>query len=222
LSARSAFFAGLVWLQPDLDLSPEESFKIFLAHPVPLLFAPFGAAFVGLFAVLALAIRLSRVPARDYLGLKWPPVRDLIIGVVGLVALSIPILLINQFVGPLQSKSYMVNTYHSSIASGLLPALVAAILIVAPLSEEILFRGFLLPGWAASWLRPGGAIVLTAAIWASLHSQYDWITMLDIFAIGLLFGWIRQRSGSTVATIILHFAQNAKALVVIAIFYPSA
>jgi uncharacterized protein len=215
-------FAGLVWLQPSSDLSQEDLYKVFLAHPAPLLFAPFSAAFAGLFAVLALAIRLSRVGARDYLGLKWPPARDLIIGLVGLVALYIPILLINQFAGPLHSKTYMVDTYHSAIASGLLPALAAAILIVAPISEEILFRGFLLPGWADSWLRPGGAIVLTAAIWASLHTQYDWITMLDIFGIGLLFGWIRQRSGSTLATIILHFAQNAKALAIIAIFYPSA
>jgi membrane protease YdiL (CAAX protease family) len=44
--------------------------------------------------------------------------------------------------------------------------------------------------------------------------------MTDIFAIGLLLGWIRQRSGSTLTTIVLHATQNAAGLAMVAIIYP--
>jgi uncharacterized protein len=86
--------------------------------------------------------------------------------------------------------------------------------------EELLVRGFLLRGWAASRLGPAGAILLTSAIWTAAHTQYDALFLIDIFSIGLLLGWIRQRSGSTLATIFLHATQNTAALIQVAILYP--
>lgn len=180
-----------------------------------------GSTF-GVLVVIALAVLLSRVRIRDYLALKPPRPRDLMTGVAGLVFLSFALSLAGHFFGPLPSSTEMVSPYHSALVSGRLPAFALTVIVLAPVSEELLVRGFLLPGWAASWLRPTGAIVLTAALWALAHWQYEWIATIDIFAIGLLFGWIRLRGGSTMTTILLHATQNAAGLAIVAISYPPA
>jgi membrane protease YdiL (CAAX protease family) len=98
-----------------------------------------------------------------------------------------------------------------------LPALWLATVIVAPITEELLFRGFLHRGWAPSWLGIPGTIILTSALWTALHLQYNGFGLLCVFAIGLLFGSIRQRGGSTTLTIMLHTLNNVIATILITI-----
>ena len=99
----------------------------------------------------------------------------------------------------------------------MLPMLWPATIIVAPVTEELLFRGFLHRGWALSWLGVSGTIVLTSALWAALYQQYNWPGILRIFLMGLIFGWMRQRSGSTTLTIILHSLNNLLATILVAV-----
>ena len=89
--------------------------------------------------------------------------------------------------------------------------------VVAPISEEVAFRGFLFRGLSASWLGVSGTIVRNSAAWAAMHVQYDWLTLSQIFLIGLLLGWIRWASGSTLLTIRLHMLANLAASVQAAI-----
>jgi membrane protease YdiL (CAAX protease family) len=87
-----------------------------------------------------------------------------------------------------------------------------AVVVVAPIGEEIVFRGFLFRGL----VRPGYerlAIVAIALAWALLHIQYDWLGMAQIFAAGLILGWFRWASGSTVLTIVMHVLINAEAMI---------
>jgi len=218
-----ALFVVLLRLKLPENLTDQELRALVLSSTT-VLCAGLGAATVGAFAVLALAVRLSRLPLRDYLGFTVPRWRDLVVGWAGLALLYASTVLASRFFGPLPSKVFVVNLYHSALATDDLPLLAAALIVVAPLSEEILFRGFLLPGWAASKLRPAGAILLTAAIWSLVHDQYysDFIGLAVVFALGLWLGWIRYRSGSTLTTIVLHATQNAAALGVVAIFNPPA
>jgi len=88
--------------------------------------------------------------------------------------------------------------------------------VVAPIGEEIAFRGFLYRGFA----RPGYerlAIVVISLAWALLHIQYDWLGMAQIFAAGLMLGWFRWASGSTTLTIVMHVLINFEALLETAI-----
>jgi membrane protease YdiL (CAAX protease family) len=71
----------------------------------------------------------------------------------------------------------------------------------------------LLPGLAASFLRPAGAILLTSVVWASMHLQYEPFYLIQATAIGVAFGWVRWRSGSTLLTIVLHALVNLTSLV---------
>ena len=73
--------------------------------------------------------------------------------------------------------------------AGWLLGLLLAIVVVAPIGEEIAFRGFLYRGL----VRPGCemlAIVVIALAWALLHIQYDWLGMAQIFAAGLYAGLV--------------------------------
>ena len=87
----------------------------------------------------------------------------------------------------------------------------------APVAEEFLVRGFLLRGWSQSFLAPTGAVVLSSAAWAAVHTQYNWFYMSEIFALGILLGVLRLRNGSTWLTVILHAANNAVAVAVAAV-----
>jgi membrane protease YdiL (CAAX protease family) len=216
--------AGVVWLGLDsgLDLSKSEIHKqLLFAHGALPLSIAIGAATVSAFAVLALAVRLSRIGMRDYLGLILPQRRDVMIGVAGLALLYIVFSLTKYLARGSLSAKFVIDLYHDAYSLGYLPAMVIAIVVVAPIMEELLVRGFLLRGWAASRLGPTGAIVLTSAIWTVAHTQYDVLFLIDVFSIGLLLGWIRQRSGSTLVTIFLHAMQNSAAHIQAVILYPA-
>jgi len=80
--------------------------------------------------------------------------------------------------------------------------------IIAPVAEEILTRGFLQRGWVRSQGSAQLGIVIIAAIWAALHFPYGRILCADIFVMGLLLGWARWQSGSTITTILMHALYN--------------
>ncbi len=87
--------------------------------------------------------------------------------------------------------------------------LFVALVVAAPLGEEVLFRGFLFPGLAASPLRAAGAILAPAAVWALIHLQYEWVDILYAFAIGILLGVARLRTNSLYVPIVMHAFNNA-------------
>ena len=105
----------------------------------------------------------------------------------------------HNIVTPFQS-----DIYRTASEAGWLPLLWFAVVVVTPIGEETLFRGFLFRGWLR---KPGDAwlvIVVTALLWALMHVQYDWYVIGQVFVSGLLLGWLRWATGSTILTILLH------------------
>lgn len=82
------------------------------------------------------------------------------------------------------------------------------LVVLAPLSEELLFRGFLFGGLQGSVLGPFGAVVASSAVWAVIHMQYDWTVVGLIFIYGLVFGIVRWKSRSLWPPILAHGAVN--------------
>jgi hypothetical protein len=50
-------------------------------------------------------------------------------------------------------------------------------------------------------------------VWTSLHLQYDWFFLGEVFSIGLLLGYLRYRYKSTWFTIFVHGLNNLAAVV---------
>lgn len=90
-----------------------------------------------------------------------------------------------------------------------------ALIIGAPISEEILFRGYLLNRLAHTRLGFAGAAVLATLGWTLLHFGYSAIGLFEVFAAGLLFSWALWRTGSLWVPIVFHAIYNAVVFAII-------
>jgi uncharacterized protein len=175
------------------------------------------AAAPGWIAVSALAARQRGWSVRGYLALIAPGRGEIAFAIACFAALLVALDLISYGLGRDVVPRFMVDAYTSARNSGSLVLFLVAIVIVAPVAEEITFRGFLFRGLSASFLGVPGTIVVTSAAWAVLHIQYDLFNVAQILLIGLLLGWLRWASGSTVLTIALHALANLVACIQAAI-----
>jgi membrane protease YdiL (CAAX protease family) len=85
-------------------------------------------------------------------------------------------------------------------------------MVVAPVCEEIFFRGYLLPGLARV-MPPWTAVVTTALVFALAH--VDPGSFVPLVVIGLALGVLRWRTGSLWPGIALHVLNNTVAAVYI-------
>jgi membrane protease YdiL (CAAX protease family) len=81
--------------------------------------------------------------------------------------------------------------------------------VLAPLAEELLFRGLILP-WLASWMQPTAALAWSAAVFGVGHLFYGVGALLPVYY-GLVLGWARLRTGHLRAGMALHVLINAVA-----------
>jgi hypothetical protein len=159
------------------------------------------------------AIRVTRTPFAEYLALRGTSWINFIIGSFALAALVIAWDGLSRAVGREVEPGFMADVLRSARADGALWLLVVAFCVAAPVSEELFARGFLYRGWSESSLGPPGAILLSSAVWTSLHLQYDWFFLGEVFSIGLLLGYLRYRYKSTWLTIFVHGLNNLAAVV---------
>ena len=84
--------------------------------------------------------------------------------------------------------------------------------VVAPVTEELLFRGWIYTGLRFHWgLWP--ALLTTSALFAGAHYENTHLYALAVFPIGLALGFIRERTGSVKASILFHALNNFVAFV---------
>jgi membrane protease YdiL (CAAX protease family) len=166
-----------------------------LAQDIPLLIL----AFIG----VGLFVRRSPREAAKRLG--WVAPRDkrwwlvAVVGIIAFLAIAFGIEKVADIVSPSTQRQVTnatkvlfsrFNNPFGVILLGLLPGIV----------EETLFRGALLP-------RLG--IIVTAVLFAALHSQYALtFATLEVFVLGIGLGWLRVRSGSTLPCMVTHAGYN--------------
>jgi uncharacterized protein len=81
--------------------------------------------------------------------------------------------------------------------------------IAAPIFEEILFRGFLLPS-LTRYLPVWGAITVSALLFAVAHFSLSEI--LPLAALGMVLGYVYVRSRNLLASMLLHSLWNGGTL----------
>lgn len=92
-----------------------------------------------------------------------------------------------------------------------------AIGLLAPVCEELVFRGAVLRALLRWTPRHWLAIVISALLFALIHANP--IQMPHAFLVGLLLGWLYYRTDSIVPGIVYHWVNNSIAYVVYN-FYP--
>lgn len=94
-------------------------------------------------------------------------------------------------------------------ASGFPVVLLFGGAIIAPIVEEVFFRGFIFAGLRKSWEWKKAAVV-SAAIFAVAHVILT--SILPIFILGVIFALLYQISGSIWPAILMHMLTNTIAL----------
>lgn len=163
-------------------------------------------------AGLWFAIHFTETPFADYLALRWTSGKNFLVGIFGLIGLTVFWTLVSRLFGHETSPGFMEGVVKSARADGALWLLIFALCVAAPIAEESFARGFLYRGWSESRLGPIGAIVLSSIVWTGLHLQYHWYFLGEVFTLGLWFGYLRYRGGSIWPTILLHGLNNLAAL----------
>jgi len=185
-------------------------------HPVLLIILTIAAQTAGSFAALFYFWVLARVRRA---GKFWPALgwhsldgtrttpatvaRYLFAGVALAITIAVLGSLIKQ-AGPTPFDDFFKarQTVFMLMAFGIL---------VAPLVEETVFRGFLYPVAARQFgVAPG--ILLTGILFGGFHAMQLWgawgqIALLIL--VGIVLTWVRARTGSVLAGFLMHVAYNS-------------
>jgi membrane protease YdiL (CAAX protease family) len=79
------------------------------------------------------------------------------------------------------------------------------VVLIAPVFEEIIFRGLILRGLSARY-SPLYGIILSSALFTQLY-----LTLIDTFLFALFIGWVYHRTQNLLYCILMHSAVNAVA-----------
>ncbi len=88
-------------------------------------------------------------------------------------------------------------------------AMVFLICVLPALTEEIAFRG-LVQHWLQAAIRPVRAMMLASALFMALH--FSVLSAPYLFALGMLLGWAKWKTGSLYPSILIHFLHNLAVL----------
>ena len=166
--------------------------------------------------IIVVAVRLTRVPQRDYLGWVRPRVSDV---VLGLAIIAVLYAVFGLFIISVGAGAAAVDDYRQAIAAGTSPwwFILQAwpTLILSPFVEETFFRGFLWRGvqfYHGNWV----AFLVTTVLFAAMHYGYwmpdgvvQWGSVVQYLVASSIFGALRWRSGGTVAPMLAHSLDNA-------------
>lgn len=193
---------------PHLDV--EEYTRILTSSGLFLSISIIAASPVIILLILLFAGIRKEITIKEYLSLNIPSLGQFFIWSFALILFVICSDALTSFLGRPIVPDFMINVYKTAY----FPAFLwFAFVVVAPISEEFLMRGFLFKGIEYSKLGPLGAVVITSLVWSVLHIQYDFYGIASIFVGGLLVGWARLKTKSIYIPVAMHSLMNLIATV---------
>jgi CAAX protease family protein len=160
---------------------------------------------VVLWFIFVLVRTRSREPFGTAIHWNWPGVFAPVFLMMGVV-LAWVIDMLARFL-PIPKSLPMDNYFHDATGAYMMAAFG---LTLAPLLEEMFFRGLLYPllrrAMGLIW-----AVLLTALAFAAIHGAqlgYAWAPVLSIFVVGVVFTIVRERLDSVAASFLMHCGYN--------------
>ena len=174
------------------------------------------AMFIGQgFLVLPVLIYLKRksFDFRDSLRLNFVS-RDIIYATffisIGAMILSDELNILIGMIIPIPDSFLQIEALLKPKDHFSLVLLVITIVIIAPIGEELLFRGFLQKGLEKAWNDVTRAILFSSLFFAVIHFNPFWI--IQIYFLGVLLGFLAWKTNSIIPCIIFHMIINATSL----------
>lgn len=163
--------------------------------------------------VPAFALRRSRIDPLQYVGLE----RSAAIKSLKICGISAAIVIPLFVIGYVIFRSTILGKSIHTHVDWSLPSIFLTQLVVVAFPEEFLFRGYIQGKLGERWkggvmvfgAKLGPAILVTAALFALGH----FVTRPMFYRFGtffpaLVFGWLRERSGSVAGPILFHAIAN--------------
>lgn len=168
---------------------------------------------LGVALIVGAARAYPEAPVREAVSLQPTTLRALALATIAGLCLQFSLAELGNVVSQLVPAIATTEQEEASIAAatridGPLRAITVtfAFVVVAPVTEELLFRGLLLSALRAR-LGTAGALFFTSVLFGLFHL----VPLAVIYAsiAGLLLGWVFLRTGSIAPGIAMHAANNA-------------
>jgi hypothetical protein len=175
-----------------------------LAKSPKIILPPQAGAYVFVFLYMVGLLRSRGIPFWRGIQWRWPATWFLYL--VGGFVLSIVIRLVSAVL-PIP-KELPIEQYFTDVVAAYLLAVFG--ITLAPLMEELFFRGFL---YHALERRIGVAasVFVTSLLFAFIHASQlasSWGPLLLIFLVGVTLTLVRVRTGSVASSFLLHAGYN--------------
>jgi membrane protease YdiL (CAAX protease family) len=164
----------------------------------------FAGALASTAICVPLIVALAGSDRWRFLGIQKTSVRSLLVWCGVLIAFVAVSDLITVSLG----RPIVPDVMLEGFSAGHTISLLLALLLLAPLFEELFFRGFLLGALQAAGAHQWVAAATTSALWSVLHLQYDLYGIVSIFAGGLLLAAARFSTGSILPCLGMHGLMN--------------
>ncbi len=161
-------------------------------------------------AIAAAGANLRTLPA---LGLARAPPKalwlSLSIGAVGFAGAGALMALVSTLLPERWLITFDVTRLFGQGSSAERLALLGVAVLLAPVCEEVVFRGWLLSALRAR-LRDAWAVALAGLLFACMH--LDPVRFAALWALGTLFAWLALRAGSVWPAVLAHAVNNGLGL----------
>jgi len=131
---------------------------------------------------------------------------------IGIIILSDELDRIIQIFVPAPDYIVDLNDLLKPESLGGFILLFVAVAILAPLGEELLFRGFLQQFLEKHWKDVTRAVLITAFLFSMIHMNPYWF--LQIYLLGVLLGFLSWKTNSVIPSLILHGLNNTMAMLI--------
>jgi len=219
LTTLAYLFSQLVLVLPlvvVLLFRPGQDIQTVLDNSPILNFILSALSALTIILVLWVFLRHKKLKLRD-LGFKKFKKSDfgwLVIGVaVYFVLLAVALALANHIPGFDANQSQ--NIGYQGVSGWQLALAFVGLVVLPPLAEEMLFRGFLYRGLASRWPRIVAALV-ASGLFAAVHFQ--WNVSLDVFVLSLVLIAMYERTKNLWVCIGLHAIKNGIAFLALFVF----
>lgn len=203
--------AGAAWLGQSI-LYPHTPFlEVLERHPWLMLATQALSDLAVVFYLILLIEGKYRMPFWKAIKWNWPSRSRL--KWLGIGVLTVVIDLVGHYL-PMPKSSPFDQLFATPTDAYLIAAFSVTL---APVMEELFFRGFLYPV-LARWTGVAPAIILTALPFGLLHYlQYrSWSAVLLIMLVGVVLGIVREVTNSVGASFLVHVGYNGTLMVLAA------
>ncbi len=140
------------------------------------------------------------------------PVRLLLLTALLSLSLILPLQYLEEMMA-LNMPEAFSNTFQSIIGH---PLGYLVIGILAPITEELVFRGAILRRLLSMGCHTWVAIAVSAVLFGAVHG--NWAQFTHAFLLGLLLGWLYAKTRSIIPALVIHWVNNTVAFLLIRLF----